>query len=169
MTYDESYTTTDHLFGSQAETVLCTYFRRMDRAKPVLDIGAGQGRNTLFLARAGYTVDAVDPSRVAVETVAAVAAQEALPVRAHPCDFASFVPPADTYSRDWKARGCNSFSDERGSVRTFLEAGELPRLFEGYEVLHSWEGVGPEHRHGNGPPERHGMVEVVLQRVGQGL
>jgi hypothetical protein len=30
--------------------------------------------------------------------------------------------------------------------------------------LHHWEGMGPEHRHGDSPMERHAMTEVVFQR-----
>jgi tellurite methyltransferase len=185
----------------------------MNKSKPVLDIGVGQGRNALFLAREGFTVDAIDPSRVAIETVSALAAQETLPIRTCLCDFATFVPPTDAYSgilvfgliqvlswdaidvlrerlkhwttagslvfvtgftvadasfddysQKWKSLGKNSFTDGRDNVRTYLESGEILRLFDGYAVLHHWEGIGPEHGHGTGPLERHAMAEVVLQR-----
>ena len=64
----------------------------------------------------------------------------------------------------------NSFQLASGRLRTFLDQGELLRLFEAaarrpLTVLHSWEGLGPEHRHGDGPLERHGRAELVI-RVG---
>ena len=62
--------------------------------------------------------------------------------------------------------GRNSFADGRGGVRTYLDLGELPGLFPGFAVLHHWEGLGPEHRHGDSPPERHALSEVVLRRDG---
>jgi tellurite methyltransferase len=213
MSYDETYRNTKNVFGIEPELVLRNYYRRMNKSRPILDIGAGQGRNTLFLAREGFMVDAIDPSRIAIETVSALATQEALSIRTYQCDFATFVPPTDTYSgilvfgliqilswteiemllgklkhwttegslvfvtgftvadtsfanysRNWKSLGRNSFADELGNVRTYLEPGELLKLFEGYTVLHHWEGIGPEHRHGTGPLERHAMAEVVLQR-----
>jgi cyclopropane fatty-acyl-phospholipid synthase-like methyltransferase len=206
MTYDEMYSNTNNAFGTEAEAVLKSYYRRMNKSQRILDIGVGQGRNTLFLAREGFTVDAIDPSRIAIETVSALAAQEALPIRTYQCDFATFVPPTDVYSgilvfgliqilsleklklwtaagslvfvtaftradasfadysQRWKSLGKNSFTDGQGNVRTYLETGELLKLFDGYTVLHHWEGVGPEHRHGTAPPEHHAMAEAVLQR-----
>jgi tellurite methyltransferase len=64
----------------------------------------------------------------------------------------------------------NSFRVKSGGLRTFLEAGEIVTIFEeasagAMEVLHHREFLGPEHRHGDGPLERHGMAELVI-RVG---
>jgi len=33
-----------------------------------------------------------------------------------------------------------------------------------FEVIHSWEGLGHEHRHGDGPLERHGLAAAVFRR-----
>lgn len=180
---------------------------------PVLDIGVGQGRNTLFLAREGFQVDALDPSKVAVETVSAIAEKEVLNIHTYQCGFDEFIPSVDCYpgilifgliqilpwksielllekikhwtnekslvfatgfaitdpsfekySKTRKMIGRNSFADEQGNIRTYLEAGEILNLFDEYKVIHHWEGLGPEHSHGNGVLERHAMVEVVLQR-----
>ncbi len=38
-------------------------------------------------------------------------------------------------------------------------------LFVKLEVVHTWEGLGQEHRHGDGPTERHGLAEAVLRRA----
>ena len=35
-----------------------------------------------------------------------------------------------------------------------------------FDAVHLWEGLGPEHRHGDGSPERHGKVEAVLANKG---
>jgi len=49
--------------------------------------------------------------------------------------------------------------------RTYLEPDELRSLFAGWQVIHYWEGLGPEHRHGDGPVERHGLAEAVFRTV----
>lgn len=54
--------------------------------------------------------------------------------------------------------------DIGSELRTYLEPGELTRLFPGFEIVHSREGLGPEHRHGGGPAEHHGFAEAVLRR-----
>jgi cyclopropane fatty-acyl-phospholipid synthase-like methyltransferase len=213
MSYDETYKNTKDNFGAEPEPVLRNYYHRINRSRPVLDIGAGQGRNAFFLAREGITVDAIDPSRVATETISAIAAQEGLSIHTYPCGFDKFVPQVDfysgilifgviqilswedidlllekvkhwthkgslvfitgftvmdssftRYSQTWNTIGKNSFADDQGNLRTYFEAGEVLKLFNEYEAVYHWEGMGPEHRHGTGPTERHAMTEVVLQK-----
>jgi SAM-dependent methyltransferase len=78
--------------------------------------------------------------------------------------FGTWDPSFERHQSEWKENTENSFCSLDGVVRTYLEPGELVALFPGLEVIHSWEGLGPEHRHGDGPPERHGLVEAVLRR-----
>lgn len=92
MSYNETYGRVKGFFGNKPNDILKQYYAEMDLSRPVLDIGAGQGRNALFLARQGYTVDAIDPSRIAVDTVANIAQGENLPVSACQCGFETFVP-----------------------------------------------------------------------------
>ena len=213
MLYDNTYRNSKDNFGSEPEPVLRDYYHKIDKSGPVLDIGAGQGRNALFLARQGFAVDAIDPSKVAVDTISASAAQEGLPIHSRQCGFELFVPRVDfysgilvfgliqiltwedidllrqkikqwthkgslvfmtgftvadasfgRYSRTWKKIGKNSFAGEQGDLRTYLDAGEILKLFSEYEVVHHWEGLGPEHRHGSSPLERHALTEAVFQR-----
>ena len=67
-------------------------------------------------------------------------------------------------ARDWRSVGRNCFEDGRNTIRTFLEPGEAPGLFKGFKAVYHWEGLGPEHRHGDGPMQQHAVVELVLQR-----
>lgn len=211
--FDQEYRRTADYFGVEPASLLSAQVSRLDPSRPVLDVGAGQGRNALFLARRGFEVDAIDLSAVAIETVSLRAAEEGLRIRALVCGFESFVPAVDHYStvlllglipvlvrdsiellrervstwtgegsivlatgfvssdpsfeevsRTWRRVGKNSFADEVGRVRSFLETGEILDLFRGFEVIHHWEGTGPVHRHGEGPHERHEVFEAVLRR-----
>ncbi len=78
--------------------------------------------------------------------------------------FGTWDPAFENHQREWTEDSENSFCSLDGLVRTYLEPGELVALFPGLEVIHSWEGLGPEHRHGDGAPERHGLAEAVLRR-----
>ncbi len=214
--YNHAYECTPDLFGVEPAQILTDHWRRLEPARPVLDLGCGQGRNSFFLARNGFAIDAMDLSSVALDVVSSVAAKERLEITTHLCDFQSFEPDSTPYSgilifgliqiltwdsistllkrldewtapgplgslvfvsafttgdkshdhcrRDWTANGRNSFMGPSGDIRTFLEPDEILDLFTTYEVLHRWEGLGPEHRHGDGPPERHELVEAVFQR-----
>jgi cyclopropane fatty-acyl-phospholipid synthase-like methyltransferase len=213
MDYDAAYSAADSYFSSEPEAILVDHWQRLDRSRPVLDIGCGQGRNTLFLAREGLKVHALDPSRVAIDTVEAAARQQGLDVRtihgsfldldAEPGSYAGVLvfgliqelewsairslarairdctapggslwitafttddPAVPGRAAAWTRIGANSFRAPDGHVNTYLEPGQLPSLFEGFEVVTSWEGLGPEHRHGDGQPERHSKVEAVFVR-----
>jgi cyclopropane fatty-acyl-phospholipid synthase-like methyltransferase len=63
----------------------------------VLDLGAGEGRNSLFLASEGFRVDAVDVSSVAIQHMLAAATERDLRVRCFLVDIRTFQPPRKTY------------------------------------------------------------------------
>jgi len=213
LSYDDSYAGTADLFGVEPEPLLVNHWEGLDRARPVLDLGAGQGRHALWLARRGIRVEALDPSRVAVRSVRAVAEAEGLPVEpilgsfeSHPGDAApyggilvfgliqiltwdgigalgrrleawttagslvfvtAFSVLDESYellSRSQEPAGPRSFVTADGEPRTYLEPGQILALFPGYTPVYHWEGLGAVHRHGDRAPERHAMVEAVLQR-----
>jgi cyclopropane fatty-acyl-phospholipid synthase-like methyltransferase len=65
--------------------------------------------------------------------------------------------------RNGKQIGRNSFVNKNGIVHTYLEQDETLKLFEDFDTIHHWEGLGPLHSHGDKPPERHGMVISVFR------
>jgi hypothetical protein len=77
--------------------------------------------------------------------------------------FGNWDPAFENHQREWAEDSENSFCSLDGVVRTYLEPGELVAMFPGLEVIRCWKGLGPEHRHGDGPPERHGLAEAVLR------
>lgn len=63
--YDGMYRNYPNFFGPEPDRRLTEHHQLLDKSKPVLDLGAGQGRYALFLAPRGYRVDVVEPSSVA--------------------------------------------------------------------------------------------------------
>ena len=214
MKYDEAYDNTEHMFGREPETILKQYHAALDRTRPVLDIGAGQGRHAIFLARQGVTVDAVDLSQVGIDTISGLAATEKLPVKTHHCAIDVFQADDGTYSGvllfgliqelareslqklakkinrllhdggllfvtafstedpaykihadKWERIGKNSFQNEQGTIRTYLETDEILSIFANYEVVYHNEELGPEHRHGDGPLQKHFRIEFVGRKL----
>ena len=98
MTYDKTYKEIKNVFGSQPEEILKRYYEQIDKTKPVLDIGAGQGRNSFFLAKAGYTVDAIDPSRISIETINEITKRENYKINAYQQSFDEFTFINNPYS-----------------------------------------------------------------------
>ena len=198
--YDDYYRSTPDVFGSAPNPILVEHVKLIDPSATALDIGCGQGRNSIFLARKKIIVHALDPSIEAVRTVNRAAEKEGLPkadgygailvfglipdlnraqVKALVAmiekilspngklfimAFGTWDPGFERHQSEWPEEEENSFCSLDGLVRTYLRPGELVGLFPGLEVVYSWEGLGPEHRHGDGPPERHGLAEAVLRR-----
>jgi SAM-dependent methyltransferase len=212
ISYDEDYSKTSSFFGDDPEATLVRFLDRLDPSLPVLDIGAGQGRNALFAAGKGYKVDALEPSRKGAGQIMRHATGRNLKLNVIQKGFADHLPEDLPYggifvfglfpdvpwpiihavirkirswtapgslvwctgfttedpafpgvSESWQHIGPNSYQAPDGRVRTYLEQDQILSLFESHFVLHHWEGLGPEHRHGDGAPERHGKFEVVLK------
>ncbi len=215
--YDQVYSQDPAHFGTGPTPLLERFVERIPAGGRVLDIGVGQGRNALVLARSGFQVTGIDTSEVAIRTVTQVAAREKLPVTLWHGNFLDYRPAEpfaailcfgllQTLSRrdgaslmyrllewtrpaawafltawhvddpaydqvrsqagsTWETVGCHSFRDRDGRYRTYLARGEILDLMAGWRVIHLWEGLGPEHRHGDGPSEQHGVIEVVAVKL----
>lgn len=211
--YDKRYRETADLFGTKPDRILEMYGALMSPARPVLDVGAGQGRNAFYLARWGFTVDAIEPAPAGAEAISTVAEREGIPIRVHECGFEEFDgdpagfsgalligmtqiqsrertasllervktwtaprglvfvtafttadPMYALHEREWERIGPHSFVSSEGETRTYFEPGEVKTLFDGYRVVHCWEGLGSWHSHGDGPTERHAEVEAVFRK-----
>jgi len=66
----------------------------------------------------------------------------------------------------WERTGLHSFRGSERQNKLFLARDEILDLLLGWRVVHHWEGLGSEHRHGDGPVQRHGDVEAVAVRLG---
>jgi tellurite methyltransferase len=90
--YDSAYEKDDAVFGSKESHLLKKCADVIPDGSRVLDLGIGQGRNALPLARRGCQVTGIDTSQVSVDTVNRLAAAEDLPVEAILQDFFRYEP-----------------------------------------------------------------------------
>jgi 2-polyprenyl-3-methyl-5-hydroxy-6-metoxy-1,4-benzoquinol methylase len=213
MTYNKTYSETKHVFGIEPEKILINFVDEIDKTRPILDIGVGQGRNSIFLAKKEFSIDAIDPSQISIETIINLSEKENYNIRAYQNNFDQFVTKYPSYSailifgliqildwksiysltnkidkfvtkgslvfitafsikdasyfkysKEWNKVGKNSYSDNNGNFRTFLEPNEILDLFKNYSVLYHWEGLGPKHKHGNNPVEQHELIELVIKK-----
>lgn len=100
--YDRQYQTEQALFGvpyAEFEAFVAQHAPQGGRA---LDLGCGQGRDSLMLARHGYTVTGVDSSRVGIEQMVARANAQGLAVSGVVDDLFSYRPeqPVDAIVLD---------------------------------------------------------------------
>ncbi|MDR7542903.1 MAG: class I SAM-dependent methyltransferase [Armatimonadota bacterium] len=129
-----------------------------------LDVAAGLGRNAIFLARAGYRVDAVDISPTGLAEAARRARRLGARVRWIEADLDVWKPPSSAYDlvvntfflkrrlipalqRAVRPGGAFVFEthlqgDEHGGPGAAhrLRPGELQRRFKGWDILELEEG-----------------------------
>ncbi|SEW14218.1 Methyltransferase domain-containing protein [Aliiroseovarius sediminilitoris] len=90
--YDKLYSKTPDALGRPTET-FTRFFDRLDgRPIRVLDVGCGQGRDALFIARQGHVVVGVDLSPHGIRDLEAAAQREDLPVEGVVADITSYQP-----------------------------------------------------------------------------
>jgi 2-polyprenyl-3-methyl-5-hydroxy-6-metoxy-1,4-benzoquinol methylase len=97
MSYDESYARVPEFFGAEPDELLVEHGALIGIDLPVLDVGAGQGRNALYVARLGHAVDALQPSATGARQIAETARATGLPVRVLQQGFEDFLHPAHAY------------------------------------------------------------------------
>ena len=89
------------LFGTHADARIWSLAKQVGdpTASPLLDLGAGTGRNAFALARRGHPVDAIEITPKFADMLSATAAQDYLPVRVIACDV---LHDASALRRDYR-------------------------------------------------------------------
>ena len=207
----------DDYFGLKPTKLLVEWLDKL-KAGLVLDIGAGQGRNTLFLAKQGYDVYAIDPSEVGIKTIETKSKELKMPlqefVHCAVGGFEAYDPQGKQFStillfgllqhlspeeiellservtvwaeseayffisaftsqdpgyEEAKAKGealnDHSFKNEDNLIQTYVDGDHLMKYFPNFKTVYVSEQWGEDHRHGDGPLERHHELNAVLQRL----
>ena len=90
--YEKLYASEAHALGDQT-AVIAEFIARLDLAAArILDVGCGQGRDALPLARAGHDVTGVDLAPSGVEAMCAEAARESIQIKWHVADITEYSP-----------------------------------------------------------------------------
>ena len=91
-TYDEKYRIEGYYWGKQPSLICYKVLGLMPPERPVklLDIGCGEGRNAVFLARNGYQVTAFDLSPVGVEKAKRMAEEIGVSLEVFVADLLEF-------------------------------------------------------------------------------
>ena len=90
--YDKLYGETRDALG-QPTQIFVDFFDQLDQHElQVLDIGCGQGRDAIFIARQGHRVIGVDISANGIRDLNLVAEKENLPIQGIVEDITTFTP-----------------------------------------------------------------------------
>lgn len=170
--WDRRYRARKFVLGGEANLFLRRHIRHLSSGR-ALDIAAGEGRNSVFLARHGFEVDAVDISPIGLAKAKRLAKQAGVKIRPCLADLDRFLIPEEHYDliadfyflsrrlisrikKGLRKGGKVIFEtyliDQRdlgtGGPRDpkyFLKHNELLRLFKGFRILIYREGIFREH------------------------
>lgn len=90
--YDKIYRETRHALGPPTRVIVDFFEAYAGTGASVLDIGCGQGRDALFIARLGHRVTAVDQSPAGIGDLETESSREALPVTCVIADLRAYAP-----------------------------------------------------------------------------
>jgi cyclopropane fatty-acyl-phospholipid synthase-like methyltransferase len=98
-TFDSFYRKDQLSFGENPTREIADFVTSTKARGFALDIGSGDGRNALFLARSGFNVTAIDFSKVGSEKIAKYAKQQGLAnkIRIICIDARQWVYPQNTF------------------------------------------------------------------------
>ena len=101
-------------------------FARLPRR--AVDIACGAGRNSLYLARHGWHVDAIDISAIALQRLKADAITENLPIRCFERDLDELPEEPNSFQERPDARrdGLYAFKDRRYALAVMMRYADLP-------------------------------------------
>jgi SAM-dependent methyltransferase len=90
--YDRLYRENPHALGEPSKAFV-EFFADYDQANArILDLGCGQGRDALFIARLGHHVVGVDLSPAAISDLIRDAERETLPIEGVVADITTYTP-----------------------------------------------------------------------------
>lgn len=87
--YDEYYQTED-LFGNPYPELINFYSKLIKKGK-LLDVGCGQGRDSIALAKLGYDVTGIDYSKVGIDQLNKVAKRDNLSIKGIVADIYEYA------------------------------------------------------------------------------
>ncbi len=91
--YDKIYAKDESYFGHTSKQ-FTTLFSNLDfDTGTILDLGAGQGRDSVFLAKRGYNVIALDSSKVGLDQLQERVEADNLPIEIVHADALGYTPP----------------------------------------------------------------------------
>ncbi|MEK7117629.1 MAG: methyltransferase domain-containing protein [Patescibacteria group bacterium] len=98
MSYNNTYQNNPNLWGNRPNNLILMFENDFKPNSNVLDLGCGQGRDALYMAKKGFDVVAVDSSNTAIEQLLEKAKKEQLTNLTAKCaDASNFNLQSDKY------------------------------------------------------------------------
>jgi tellurite methyltransferase len=160
--WDKLFNTRNYVFGREPVPFLRDHIDLLPVGRG-LDLAMGEGRNAVFLAKKGFTVDGVDISEVALRKAKRLARENKVTINTINADLTTYVIKPDTYDvivdidflqrslipqikRGLKRKGVVVFQNhtvEQAKNKSgfqirrdaLLQPGELREIFKDFQIL----------------------------------
>ncbi|WP_425049637.1 class I SAM-dependent methyltransferase [Psychromarinibacter sp. S121] len=120
--WDDRYDRSDYLFGTRPAGFVEQQAHHIPDNARVLAVADGEGRNSVWLAKRGMDVTAMDNSQVGLGKARALAAQEGVRVEFQYADILSYAWAAESYDA------------VLGVYFQFLSPDDRPAVFHGFDA-----------------------------------
>ncbi len=161
-TWNNRFAGEAYLFGTEPNSWLQDHASLWKAGQCVLSVADGEGRNSVFLARQGLSVDAFDVAEVGVNKAQRLASSQNLRVNFSVCGCDEYLWPVDTY--DGVAAIFVQFADPAMRARLFAN---IKRSLKpgGYFVLHGYTPKQLEYKTGGPPLASHLYTAEMLREA----
>lgn len=127
--------------GGKPEPIVSQLIKLLPPQSHVLDIGCGEGRNAIPLARAGFQVEGWDKSSAELKILTQHAEAENLPIKTISCDMRDFRVGYDRWNAVLTIFCLHFLQPKEATERlTYIRANLIPG---GYHALVAFTGDGP--------------------------
>lgn len=160
--WDERYADEGLAYGAEPNEFLASVAERLPANGTAVDLGAGEGRNALFLAGRGLDVLAVDQSEVGVRKAQRIAGERGLRLRTQAADLADFDPgpaSADVVTSIFVHLPAALRAAVHGRIRSWLRPGGV-FVLEAYAPDQIGRGTG-----GPGDPALLASLDTILSEL----
>lgn len=158
--WDQRYSEPGFAYGTDPNDFLVGSLHHLPSSGKVLCIAEGEGRNSVYLAKLGYNVTAVDSSAVAMEKTKAMAGESGVSVQTVVADLGSFDFGLNSYDAIVSIF-CHLPPELRRTVHKRCAQGLTDGgifLLEGYTPKQLKYGTG-------GPPEKELLMSLIDLKI----
>ncbi len=165
-TWNERFATADYIFGEEPNAYLQASIAHLPRGGRVLCVADGEGRNSVWLARRGFEVDAFDIAERGIAKARAFAARHGVAVHFEVAAADDWRWPAGDY--DAVAAIFVQFADPAMRARLFERIVRALRP-GGVLVLQGYTPKQLDYRTGGPPVVSHLYTQALLREAFAGL
>jgi cyclopropane fatty-acyl-phospholipid synthase-like methyltransferase len=161
-TWDKRFSTDDYIFGIEPNAWLAAHANLLQPGMRVLAVADGEGRNSVWMAKRGLTVDAFDLSPVGVDKAKKLAQQAGVQVNFEVCGVEDFAWKVGEY--DAVVAIFIQFADPATRAALFrqMKAALKP---DGLILLQGYTPKQLEYKTGGPPSADHLYTEALLQET----